>query len=105
MPFTREDHGSLAVLTLDHGDLNLFDRFVFDSFASEVAALAQDPPRGVLIRARGRVVSGGVDVHEFEPLTPETGSALWGALLAVVHQLEDLPCPTVFAAHGLCPHG
>jgi enoyl-CoA hydratase/carnithine racemase len=102
MPFTREDHGPLAVLTLDNGDLNLFDRSVFESFASQIRELADRPPRGLLIRAAGRVVSGGVDVHEFEPLTPETGGALWGELLEAVQLLEDLPCPTVFAAHGLC---
>jgi enoyl-CoA hydratase/carnithine racemase len=75
---------------------------VFDSFAEHVRALAATPPRGVLIRASGRVVSGGVDVHEFEPLTAETGGALWRELLDAVHLLEDLPCPTMFAAHGLC---
>jgi enoyl-CoA hydratase/carnithine racemase len=102
MPFSREDHGPLAVLTLDHGTLNLFDRELFDSFAEHVRALAADPPRGVLVRAAGRVVSGGVDVHEFEPLTAETGGALWRELLEAVQLLEDLPCPTIFAAHGLC---
>ena len=102
MPFTREDHGPLAVLTLDHGDLNLFDRAVFDSFAEHVRTLTDDPPRGLLIRAAGRVVSGGVDVHEFEPLNADTGGELWSELLASAQLLEDLPCPTVFAAHGLC---
>lgn len=29
------------------------------------------------------------------------GTALWSRLLRVAHTLEDLPVPTVFAAHGL----
>ena len=102
MAFHRTDDGPLAVLTLEHGELNLFDRGVFDSLAGAARALAADPPRGLLIRADGRVVSGGVDVHEFEGLTPEAGAALWRELLDVARTIEDLPCPTVFAAHGLC---
>src|SRR5690242_17116943 len=102
MGFTRTDEGPLAVLTLDHGDLNLFDGSVFDSLEREVAALTAAPPRGLLIEASGWVVSAGVDVHEFEGLTPETAGSLWARLLATIHALEDLPCPTVFAAHALC---
>lgn len=102
MTFVRRDDGPLAVLTLDHGELNLFDSDVFDSLTEQVGALAADPPRGVLLTSSGRVVSAGVDVHEFEHLTPETGGRLWRDLLATIHRLEDLPCPTVFAAGGLC---
>lgn len=102
MGFTRTDDGPLAVLTLDHGDLNLFDASVFDSLAREVAALTAAPPRALLIEASGRVVSAGVDVHEFEGVTPESAGALWARLLATIHALEDLPCPTIFAAHALC---
>ncbi len=102
MSFHRTDDGPLAVLTLQHGELNLFDRAVFDSLADAARTLAADPPRGLLIQARGRVVSGGVDVHEFAGLTPESGAALWRELLDVTQRIEDLPCPTVFAAHGVC---
>ena len=102
MAFHRTDDGPLAILTLEHGDLNLFDRSVFDSLSQAARELRADPPRGLLIQARGRVVSGGVDVHEFEGLTPEAGADLWRELLDAAHGIEDLPCPTVFAAHGLC---
>ncbi|MEA2305417.1 MAG: enoyl-CoA hydratase [Solirubrobacteraceae bacterium] len=102
MSFVRSDEGPLAVLTLDHGDLNLFDEQLFDSLEAAVRALADDPPRGLLIGARGRVVSAGVDVHIFEGITPGRGAALWERLLATLGMLEALPCPTVFAAHALC---
>jgi enoyl-CoA hydratase/carnithine racemase len=102
MGFHRTDDGPLAVLTLDHGDLNLFDASVFDSFVTEIHALAQDPPRALLMRADGRVVSAGVDVHEFEGLSASDAAVLWQRLLRTVQALEDLPCPTVFAAHALC---
>jgi enoyl-CoA hydratase len=102
MAFTRTDEGPLTVLTLDHGDLNLFDHAVFASLSDAARALSQDPPRGLLIEARGRVTSAGVDVHTFEGMTPETAAALWRELLVAIHLIEDLPCPTVFAAHALC---
>jgi enoyl-CoA hydratase len=102
MSFRRSDDGPLAILTLDHGELNLFDAQVVDSLDSETEKLAADPPRGLLIRAEGRVVSGGVDVQMFQPLTAETGGRLWQRLLEIVWRVEDLPCPTVFASHGLC---
>jgi enoyl-CoA hydratase len=102
MGFHRTDEGPLAVLTLDHGKLNLFDREVFGSLADAARALADAPPRGLLINARGRVVSGGVDVHVFEGLAPDEAAALWRELLETVRLIEELPCPTVFAAHALC---
>src|SRR4051794_34120068 len=102
MPFIRTDDGPLAILTLDHGDLNLFDAEVFGSLETCVRELALAPPRGLLIEARGRVVSAGVDVHEFEGLEPTAAATLWRRLLATVAALEALPCPTVFAAHALC---
>lgn len=47
-------------------------------------------------------MSGGVDVNLFATLDPVSGAALWRDWLAMIHQLEDLPVPTVFAAHALC---
>jgi enoyl-CoA hydratase len=102
MAFHRTDDGPLAVLTLDHGDLNLFDHGVFESFIASVGDLADAPPRALLIQASGRVVSAGVDVHEFEGLSSADAAVLWRRLLEAVQALEDLACPTVFAAHSLC---
>ncbi|HST56892.1 MAG TPA: enoyl-CoA hydratase/isomerase family protein, partial [Solirubrobacteraceae bacterium] len=67
-----------------------------------VDELVKSPPRGLLIRADGRAVSGGVDVHLFDGLTPERASRLWNELLELIHRVEELPLPTVFAAHALC---
>jgi enoyl-CoA hydratase len=96
----RED-GGLAVLTLDSPPLNLFDRRMIDDFQAAVAVLVAEPPRALLIRAEGRAVSGGVDVHVFEGLTPEQGCRLWDELLGTIDRLEALPAPIVFAAHAL----
>jgi enoyl-CoA hydratase/carnithine racemase len=96
----RED-GDLAVLTLDSPPLNLFDQRMIDDFRAAVDDLAAQPPRALLVRAEGRAVSGGVDVHVFAGLTPEQGSNLWDELLGMIDKLERLPAPIVFAAHAL----
>jgi enoyl-CoA hydratase/carnithine racemase len=97
-----EHDGPLAVITLASPPLNLFDEQLIRELREAIGSVAAEPPRGLLINAEGRVVSGGVDVHLFEPLTPESGGELWDDLLTMIHQVEELPCPTVFAAHGLC---
>jgi enoyl-CoA hydratase len=102
MSFQRSHDGPLTILTLDHGELNLFDEVVIDSLDAETRELAENPPRGLLIRAEGRVVSGGVDVNMFQGLAPGAGEQLWKRLLGIVWRLEELPCPTMFASHALC---
>ena len=97
----QREEGGLAVLTLDSPPLNLFDQRMIDDVRAAVTEVAAEPPRALLIRAEGRAVSGGVDVHVFDGLTPEQGSALWDELLGMIDQLERLPAPIVFAAHAL----
>ncbi len=96
----REESG-LAVLSFDSPPLNLFDQRMIDDFRAAVAEVAAEPPRALLIRAEGRAVSGGVDVHVFEGLTPGQASLLWDELLGTIDALESLPAPIVFAAHAL----
>jgi enoyl-CoA hydratase len=96
----REESG-LAVITLDSPPLNLFDQRMMDDLRAAVDAVSAEPPRALLIRAEGRAVSGGVDVHVFAGLTPEQGSELWDELLGMIDQVEALPAPVVFAAHAL----
>lgn len=96
-----ERDGGLAVASFDRPPLNLFDREMFEGLRAAVDAVEAEPPRALLFRADGRAVSGGVDVHEFEGLTPEEGSRLWDELIGLVERVEALPLPVVFAAHAL----
>ena len=96
-----ERDGGLAVITLDSPPLNLFDQRMIDDLRAAIDAVAAEPPRALLIRAEGRAVSGGVDVHVFSGLTPEQGCALWTELLEMIDKVELLPVPVVFAAHAL----
>src|SRR3954465_15500454 len=112
-PVRIERDGDVAVVVLDNPPLNLFDPAMFNALehvAAELVALTHpmqlDRARAVLIEARGKVVSGGVDVSFFRDIAegPEPvrrGADLWTRLLRVVQTFEDLPVPTVFAAHGL----
>jgi len=101
-PWTLEDDGALAVLTVSKPPLNLFDADVEQGLRAAVEQLSASPPRGLLLRAEGKVWTGGVDVHVFSGLDPQAGAELWERNFQVIHALEDLPCPVVFAAHALC---
>jgi enoyl-CoA hydratase/carnithine racemase len=112
-PVRIERDGDVAVVVLDKPPLNLFDDEVFAGWArvvGELVALTDpahaDRARAVLVEARGKVVSGGVDVSLFQAITRDPdpvqqASTLWARLLRVAQTLEELPVPTVFAAHGL----
>ncbi len=112
-PVRIERDGDVAVVVLDSPPLNLFDEPVFaglERVVAELVALTEpgrpDRARAVLLEARGKVVSAGVDVTAFReiaegPEPVQRGAALWARLLRTAQTLEDLPVPTVFAAHGL----
>ena len=100
-PIRLERDGILAVLTFASPPLNLFDQAMFDGFRAAMDELDESDARGLLLRAEGRAVSGGVDVNVFDELSVDDGAALWSELLDDIHRLETLPFPTVFAAHAL----
>jgi enoyl-CoA hydratase/carnithine racemase len=113
-PVHIERDGDVVVVVLDNPPLNLFTPAVFDALEAVAGDLVTltDPAqegrvRAVLVEARGKVVSGGVDVTFFRdiaegPEPVQRGAELWARLLRVTQTFEDLPVPTVFAAHGLC---
>lgn len=108
-----ERDADVAVVVLDNPPLNLFNEEIFATWERTVAELVAltdpartDRARAVLIEARGKVVSAGVDVAMFDeiaqrPDSVDVAGALWVRLLHIVQTIEDLPVPTVFAAHGL----
>ena len=100
-PWSLDQDGALAVLTIDKPPLNLFDDEVFDGVLAALDRIRAERPRGLLIRAEGRVWTGGVDVNMFQGLTPETGGEVWRRGFELIQGVEDLPFPVVFAAHGL----
>jgi enoyl-CoA hydratase/carnithine racemase len=103
VPVRLEREDGLAVVTFDSPPVNLYDDALDKALRGVLAELEAAPPRAVLFRADGRVVSGGVDVSVFAALAgPEEAAALWVELVDLGRRINALPCPTVFAAHALC---
>ena len=98
---TIERDGPMAVISLNSPPLNLFDRAMTSELIAALEQVQDDPPRGLLIRAEGKVVSGGVNVQEFQGLTAAEGTRLWEQLMSLIDRVEGFPFPVVFAAHGL----
>jgi enoyl-CoA hydratase/carnithine racemase len=102
-PITVRDEGRLAVVTVDAPPLNLFDGEMGAALVAAVDELERSAPRAVLFRFAGKIVTGGVDVRIFDALAgAEAATDLFTALTGIARRVAALPCPTVFAAHGLC---
>ncbi|GAA3458413.1 enoyl-CoA hydratase/isomerase family protein [Saccharothrix longispora] len=99
----ERDAVDLAVLTVDAPPLNLYTDGLHDLLEAAVEDLEERPARALLVRAEGRVVSGGVDVNLFAAQkTRAQAKALFDGMLDLPERIAALPFPTVFAAHGLC---
>lgn len=98
-----EQDDALTVVTVDSPPLNLYTPELGEELKQAVGELERAGCRGVLFRAEGRAVSGGVDVELFAA-QPDAASAagLFDELVELARRVDRLPCPTVFAAHALC---
>ncbi|HEX8977460.1 MAG TPA: enoyl-CoA hydratase/isomerase family protein [Solirubrobacteraceae bacterium] len=102
-PVRVQRDAGLAVVTFDAPPLNLFDAALRNGLIAALDELEREPPRAVLFRAEGRVVSGGVDVALFAELAgADQARSTFDELVALSRRVDRLPCPTVFAAHALC---
>jgi len=92
-----------AVLTFSAPPVNLYSREMHEAFDAALDELETKPPRALLIRAEGKIVSGGVEVSLFdEQDNAAEGKVLFDYMLTLPNRIAALPYPTVFAAHGLC---
>jgi enoyl-CoA hydratase/carnithine racemase len=102
MTVTLERVGDVAYLTFSAPPLNLYSLELHREFDDALAQFEADPARALVIRAQGRVVSGGVDVQQFyDRKTKAETLALYDAMLELPNRVEALNVPTFFAAHGL----
>jgi enoyl-CoA hydratase/carnithine racemase len=97
-----ERSGDIAELIIDSPPLNLFDDELVAALETRLTELTADPPRALIFRAEGEIVSGGVNVETFRGLDKATADEFTARLMAMAHALEDLPLPTLAVAHGLC---
>src|SRR4051794_16907210 len=104
MPKVRyERDGDVGLVVLDDPPLNLFGAELTNDLMAALEEAEGDLPRALVVRAEGRVFTGGVNVQEFEGLSREEGAALFEEPLEkIVHKLEAMPFPTVASVHALC---
>ena len=102
-PRVRFDRrGAVGVVTIDDPPLNLFGRELFADLAAALDRAESEPVRTLLVRAEGKVFTGGADVHVFQELDAAGAEAFTADLLAITHRVEALPYPTLASVHGLC---
>ncbi len=94
--------GDVGIVTLDEPPLNLFDMDLTNDLIAALEEAEGDMPRALLIRASGKVFTGGVDVHVFAGKTPEQAQMFFDDLLKITHKLEDLDLPVIASVQGLC---
>ncbi|RYJ06981.1 MAG: enoyl-CoA hydratase/isomerase family protein [Actinomycetales bacterium] len=97
---TRVD--GIAVVTFDVPPVNLYSLELHDAFDAALDEVEADLPRAVLIRAEGKLVSGGVDVAQFHAQKTEADTkVLYDRMLELPERIAALDVPTFFAAHAL----
>jgi enoyl-CoA hydratase/carnithine racemase len=94
--------GALGFLTLANPPLNLFSDELISDLRIAVDAIKQAPLRALLIRAEGRVFSGGAEVSVFSGVMPAQARERFTSHLRMIADLEELPFPTIAAVQGLC---
>lgn len=92
----------IAVLTFSDPPVNLYSLQLHADFDRALDEVEADLPRALLIRAEGKIVSGGVDVAQFHAQKSKANTlALYDRMLELPNRIEALDVPTFFAAHGL----
>ena len=97
-----EVSGALGTLTLANPPLNLFSGEVIEDLRAAVHQVKQTRLRALLVRAEGKIFSGGADVSMFQGRTPSEARERFTSHLRLIADLEELPFPTVAAVQGLC---
>lgn len=98
--FTTE--GALGIITLANPPLNLFSNELIGDLRTAIDAIKRALLRALLIRAEGRVFSGGAEVSVFTGVTPVQAREQFTSHLRMIADIEELPFPTVAAVQGLC---
>jgi enoyl-CoA hydratase len=97
-----ERDGDVGQVVLDDQPLNLFTYELTNDLIAALEQAEADPPRALVVRAEGKVFTGGVDVNVFDDKTPEQAQEFFDDLLKITHKLEDMPWPTIASVQGLC---
>ena len=97
-----ETSGSLGILTLGNPPLNLFSEELIEDLRTAVNQAKQLPLRALLVRAEGKIFSGGAEVGIFKGRTASEARDRFTSHLRTIADIEELPYPTAAAVQGLC---
>src|SRR5216684_2099024 len=97
-----ETSGSLGILTLANPPLNLFSEELIKDLRTAVNQAEQLPLRALLVRADGKVFSGGADVSIFKGKTASEARERFTSHLRTIAHIEELPFPTIAVVQGAC---
>jgi enoyl-CoA hydratase/carnithine racemase len=94
--------GDIGHVVLADPPLNLFGEEMITDLVAAIEEAAADSIRALVVRAEGKLFTGGVDVQVFAGKTHEQGATLFEDLVKIVHRLEALPIPVVASVHSMC---
>jgi len=89
-------------VTLENPPRNQVSRDVISGLHEAIAQAGREKVRALALMASGDVFSHGADVKMFQGMSPGDAEALLGDFMVLIHDLEDLPCPTLAIVHGDC---
>ncbi len=103
MPVTVERTDTdVAILTFSAPPVNLYSLELHDELDRALDEIESAAPRALVIRAEGKIVSGGVDVSQFHARkTKADTQQLYDRMIELPNRIDALQFPTVFAAHAL----
>jgi enoyl-CoA hydratase/carnithine racemase len=101
-PVRYEQSGEIVEIVIDSPPLNLFTHALERGLVNAVARAHTEAPAAVVIRADGANFTAGVDVQRFVNLGAGAATELFPNFSELIHAIEELPCPTLSLAHGLC---
>ena len=97
-----ETSGALGILSLANPPLNLFSGELIEDLRAAVTQIKGAPLRALLVRADGKIFSGGADVNVFVGRNAIEARERFTSHLRLIADLEELPFPTIGAVQGLC---
>jgi enoyl-CoA hydratase/carnithine racemase len=88
-----ETSGALGILSLANPPLNLFSGELIEDLRAAVTQVKRAPLRALLVRADGKIFSGGADVSVFKGITAAEARERFTSHLRLIAHLEELPFP------------